>query len=55
MVCTNAVDSSEAMRWLLDLIGVWVVYTPFTLDDVPAAIVKAAEGDVEVSRTEVRI
>ncbi len=43
MLCTDAVDSSEATRWLFDPTGIWVVPKPFTFDDVLAAIAAALD------------
>ncbi len=46
VVCTDAVDSSEAMWWLLDPTGIWVVNKPFTFDDMLEAV-EAALDDVK--------
>ncbi len=41
VLCTGAVVDIEARPWLLDSIGVQVVYKPFTLQDVLTAITAA--------------
>ncbi len=49
VLCTNALEQVEAMWWLVDPIGIWVVPKPFTFDDVLQAI-EAALGDANPAR-----
>lgn len=41
VLCTGAFDHVAAQRWLLDPIGVWVVYKPFTREALLASITAA--------------
>lgn len=52
VLCTSAVHHVEAQRWLLDPMGVWVVFKPFTPDDVLTGITAALNNGVSpVPRT----
>ncbi len=44
VLCTAAIDSGEGMQRLFDPIGIWVVYKPFTFDDMLEAVEAAFDN-----------